>query len=513
MYLQHFGFKRAPFSLESDPDVFWPGGGPAAALAALQRTFTHGRAVAVLTGDPGTGKTLLLNRLRWMLAGGADIAAVPNPALGLSDLYRILFSELNMGSTPDDPERLRSAFQNTLYATRAAGRRVVLMIDEAQRMPTELFRELTTMSGDAADPPLCTLILAGQTGFPERLAAQAPEAVRRFPSTRLHLGPLTEAETVDYVRHRLKTAGAPQDLFRPESLRAISRACAGLPRVINLLCDHALLSAFTAGEHEVGPDAVTRCVGELGLTVPSMETNSSRETDSSREPRRRESSSHGRVRTRAAAWSGVAAAAVIASWVGAHLIGRTEISAPPAPVIAMLPAEPQPVVTAPPLDEPATPAVSEEEPAPEASLEALDPGPSAAPTADAPAEVPSAPEPAPPAPIAPAVTEQPSDLPRAFRIAFRPQSAEIDPASYESLRELSRMLNSRPGTRLTVQAFAEPGSKYALKLYEFRVSALKSYLTGSSSAGAPVRIRVSETPAGGAGARGASSLLEVRAEN
>src|SRR5512147_1384409 len=137
MYLQHFGLDRAPFTLESDPVLFWPGGSPADALAALERAHAGGRTLAVLTGEPGTGKTLVLNRFSWTLAGAAAVAAIPNPALDLPDLYRIIFSELNMGSPPEDAGRQRSVFQEALYSARASGRRTVILVDEAQRLPSD----------------------------------------------------------------------------------------------------------------------------------------------------------------------------------------------------------------------------------------------------------------------------------------------------------------------------------------------------------------------------------------
>jgi hypothetical protein len=137
----------------------------------------------------------------------------------------------------------------------------------------------------------------------------------------------------------------------------------------------------------------------------------------------------------------------------------------------------------------------------------------------------SAPEPAPPAlpesPAAPAGSgaaaapvrpKPPDEAPRAFHIAFRPQSAEIDPASYASLRELARALRSRPGARLSVQAAAEPTSRYADKLHEFRISAIRSYLAASSGGGRPVRVRAADAPLPPS-KTGKPGLLEIRLEN
>ena len=516
MYLQHFGLKRVPFSLESDPDFFWPGGGPAAALRSLQLAFAENHAFALLTGDPGSGKTVLLNRFRRDLAAHVDVAAVPNPALDLSDLYRIVFSELNMGSPPNAVDRARTAFRNALYAARGARRRVVVLVDEAQRMPTELLRELAGVSRQASGGPLFNTVLAGQTGFADGLAEQDRVQVFGRLSTRHHLGALTDPEVPAYIRHRLKTAGAEQDLFQPDALKAVGRFGAGLPRVINLLCDHALLTGYTAGDRSIGPEIVARCAGELGLVpagpVPVVPAQRGPETVSRPE-----------TRLRRAGWGlAVALLAAAGAWIGIHPL-RMPDRGPPPPrtMLAELPREappetdpaaaelPVPGETAPPAARPDAPPARASNPVSPAEPRVLTAPLSAVVSEVLPEE--HLPTQASPPPET-SVDANADAAPEAFRIAFRPESAEIEPASYESLRRLADLLDGRPGTRLAVQSLAVPTSKYAGKLFEFRVSALKSFLAGSSKKGAPVRLRAAP-PASLSPSTGGSSLLEVRVED
>jgi type II secretory pathway predicted ATPase ExeA/outer membrane protein OmpA-like peptidoglycan-associated protein len=662
MYLQNFGLSRVPFSLESDPDFFWPGGGPAAALSALQRAFAQNHAFSLLTGDPGSGKTLLLNRFRDTLPPGVDVAAIPNPALDIRDLYQIIFSELDMGSPPSGAEGARDALRSRLHAGRTKNRRVVIiLIDEAQRMPVELVRELAKMSATISDAPLLNVFMAAQTGFPDLLGNSDKEWLLARLGTRHHLGALNEHEIGAYIRHRLKTAGAAGELFHPDALRAISCFCEGLPRVINLLCDHALLTGYIAGDQEIGPGIVNRCAAELELAAASPEpTQPRRKRQLLRQP------SSTRPWARSAAWAAAALVAVAGAWIGLQpprvpaRVSDSEIYGKVLPSEAaqesgpLTEAAPSPVTATPATDiashspptrgelsaanshlpvgagekptetdhvsatspelgkesrhasevspanieeqasDSAAPSFEETEEA-MAHLEAASPWgtskletrtDSRSPKAeDSQFELESAPASEmakPPSDVAVAspgmadeslvarettasseatgpipvdtdsasnspsqeaagnslgvqenaapsgadslspvgqseeddrrtIAAVPESLPEAskaaaentavydskiptpppppenaeagqstFRIFFRPGSAEIDPGSYHSLRQMADYLKSQPGMNLFIEAHPEANSKYASNLYNFRVSALKSFLAGSS---------------------------------
>ena len=514
MYLQFFGLEHAPFSLESDPDFFWPGGGSAAALSGMQQAVAGQQPFTVVTGEPGSGKTLVLNRFRVSLGPRVDVAAVPNPALDLHDLYRIAFSELNMESPPNRCAHARRRLRQALYAARADGRAVVLLIDEAQRLPPALVRELARVASEPGRP-LLHVCLAGQSGFPDRFEPRLRAWFDRKVSAHYRLSALTEPEVADYIRHRLKTAGTTDELFLPEAVRAIGRFSNGVPRLINRLSDYALLTAYTAGERPVGPEAVVRCAGELGVELlEPMAEQLAPVAATARRP----------AWARPIGW-GLAAAAVAlpAAWLVLHQPQSREPEAPPARPTAIEQSAAAPLqlesAGSNPLQDTARAIVTRAVP-----VTRPDDGDAAQGNAA------TAPRPrilaaplntavSPPAAVAQAGTAPPqqirsdpapgdrSDL---FRIGFRPESAEIDPLSLDSLRRLAGRLAARPGTRLTIQAWTAPGSKYARRLFEFRVAALKSYLAGSSTRPA-IRIR-SEDIGAGTAPQGASTFLEVIAE-
>jgi outer membrane protein OmpA-like peptidoglycan-associated protein len=486
------------------------------------------------------------------------VAAIPNPALDLPDLYRIVFSELNMGSPPEEAGRQRSVFQEALYSARASGRRTVVLVDEAQRLPGDLYRELAAASARGSEGPLFTLVLAGLSGFPQRLEQDAPGAFRPEPDACLRLLPLTEPETRDYIHYRLRACGARDELFDPDALRAIHHVAAGLPRVVNLLCDRALLSGYLAGAERPDAELVRRSAEELGLTPPHPRETPARVVSAP--------AARGQGLRRYAAGAAAGLAVVSGVWLGSGPFHRP---GPPGPAVveAKLPADataargqPTSGWAAPealPVSRPTGPAATAPEQKrsddlPRATAEpqpiqaAAPPEPSPVPTADNPTPIavepetrPAesrvtgltavAPEPLPrPEPALPALpaasmqssaaaavpvrTKTPAETPRAFRIAFRPRSAEIDPASYASLRELARAVRSRPGARLTVLAAAEPGSRYMQKLHEFRISAIRSYLAASSGGGEPVRMRAADAPLRPPAKAGESGVVEIRLE-
>ena len=188
MYLQNFGLSRVPFSLESDPEFFWPGGGPAAALSALQRAFAQNHAFSLLTGDPGSGKTLLLNRFRGEILRRARIL----PQYPIRPSKCLTCTQSSFPNSTWDPLQAgpgtRHALRSRLHAGRTKNRRVAILIDEAQRMPVELIRELAKMSATDSDAPLLNVFMAAQTGFPDLLGNSDKEWLLARLGTRHHLG-------------------------------------------------------------------------------------------------------------------------------------------------------------------------------------------------------------------------------------------------------------------------------------------------------------------------------------
>ena len=247
MYCRHFGLTELPFSIAPDPRYLYLSRRHREALAHLVYGVESPGGFVLLTGEVGTGKTTVCRGLLERMPEDCDVAFIFNPKLGVDELLSSICDELRIPHSPLEPglKNLIDLLNARLLSAHAAGRRTLLIIDEAQNLTNEvleLVRLLTNL--ETHRRKLLQIILLGQPELRDRLARPELRQLAQRIVARYHLDPLSRAEVDAYVSHRLAVAGATRCPFTAPALRKLWRASQGIPRVVNVICDRALLGAF-----------------------------------------------------------------------------------------------------------------------------------------------------------------------------------------------------------------------------------------------------------------------------
>lgn len=254
IYLKHFGLAEPPFALTPDTSFAFSAQSHQEALNTLLVAVDAGEGFIKITGEVGTGKTLLCRRFLATVGAGTVTAYLPNPALEPNTLLRALAEELAVEVAADaDQFHLMKAINNCLLGRAREGQRVVLCIDEAQTMPLETLEALRLISNlETEKRKLVQIVLFGQPELDAKLSDPAVRQLRQRITFHYRLGALKRAEVAQYLAHRLRVAGyRGHPLFSGPSLRILHRASQGTPRVINILAHKAMLAAFGEGQAQV----------------------------------------------------------------------------------------------------------------------------------------------------------------------------------------------------------------------------------------------------------------------
>ena len=246
MYERHFGLRENPFRLQANPDYLYLSPKHDKALATLEYGLAERKGFVVLVGEIGAGKTTLLNYVLGRLPEEVNVAFVFHTNLSKSEFLELILTEFEVQTPAEgDSERLYALYDFLLEEHRA-GRRVVLMVDEAQNLGAEVLEQIRLLANlETGQQPLLQIILAGQPGLRQTLGQPALEQLRQRVGVTYHLMPLDEGEIGDYIRFRLGKAGARSvDLFEDDTFPLIYQHTRGVPRLINKLADAALLAAF-----------------------------------------------------------------------------------------------------------------------------------------------------------------------------------------------------------------------------------------------------------------------------
>jgi general secretion pathway protein A len=266
MYLTHFGLAEWPFSNTPDPRFVYLSPRHEEALAHLLYGVRERGGFVQLTGEVGTGKTTTCRYLLSQLPEGVDVALIVNPILTPEELLAAVCDEL--GAVYPVEGRTRKALVDALYrhllAVHARGRRTVLIIDEAQNLGVDALEQLRLLTNlETSTEKLLQIILIGQPELTDLLGRRELRQVAQRVTARYHLQPCSERDTRAYIARRLQVAGQNLRLFEPGALHAVHRTSRGVPRLINVICDRALLGAFAEGKRVVSPRTVRRAAREV----------------------------------------------------------------------------------------------------------------------------------------------------------------------------------------------------------------------------------------------------------
>ena len=266
MYNHHFGFSEAPFSIAPDPRYLYLSEQHREALAHLVYGIGDHGGFVVLTGEVGTGKTTVCRCLLQQVPEHIDIAVIVNPKLNAHELLQTICDELGVGPAEENPtsKNLLDALNTFLLATHARGRNAILIVDEAQNLAPDVLEQLRLLTNlETNERKLLQLILLGQPELNTLLAQQSLRQLSQRITARYHLRPLARDEVVSYIEHRLAVAGGRGHLFSKAAIAKIFRYSKGIPRLINLLCDRALLGVYAANGSSVDVAMVRRAATEV----------------------------------------------------------------------------------------------------------------------------------------------------------------------------------------------------------------------------------------------------------
>ena len=268
MYTSFFGLGEKPFAITPDPRYLFMSERHAEALAHLLYGINEAGGFIQLTGEVGTGKTTVVRSLLERMPGHADVAVILNPQLTPVEFVLTICEELGIFMRDEDASSIKDLvdlLNKRLLEAHAKGRRVVVIVDEAQNLTPETLEQVRLLTNlETASQKLLQIILIGQPELREVLARVELRQLAQRITGRYHLDPLSRAETAAYVSHRLRVAGsASGDVFSTAALREVHRLTNGIPRIINVICDRALLGAFTQEQHRIGPSLVRDAAGEV----------------------------------------------------------------------------------------------------------------------------------------------------------------------------------------------------------------------------------------------------------
>ena len=253
MYQDAFGLRDSPFGLTPDPRYLFLTDAHKEAIASVTYGLQERKGFVLILGEVGTGKTTIIRHILGRLGPDTKAAFVFNPAIGFEELLRVVLRELEVPCR----SRLRTEMVETLHRflldEAVAGRVVALIIDEAQHLSSTVLEELRMLSNlETTRSKLLQIILVGQPELGAKLARPELRQVRQRVGLVAELRPLSRSETRDYIRHRLEVAGGDQRaIFTRRALRLIHRGSAGIPRLINIACDKAMILAYGAGRRRV----------------------------------------------------------------------------------------------------------------------------------------------------------------------------------------------------------------------------------------------------------------------
>jgi len=268
VYTEFYGLDEKPFALLPDPRFLYLGSSHREALAHLLYGIEEGEGFILVVGQVGTGKTTLCRTLLDRVGHDVDIAFIFNPSRTELELLTAINREFGLPTAGKDRTELTDDLNEFLLKGKAAGRRMILVIDEAQNLSPELLEQVRLLSNlETEREKLLQIVLIGQPELEDNLSKTELRQLRQRITVRWDLRPFDRAESDEYVNHRLRVAGrrAGRPLFAPAALRSLYKASAGTPRIINALADRSLLAGYAEGRERIDAKTVRAAAQELSV--------------------------------------------------------------------------------------------------------------------------------------------------------------------------------------------------------------------------------------------------------
>ncbi|MDI7259212.1 MAG: AAA family ATPase [Thermodesulfobacteriota bacterium] len=271
MYNQFYGFREKPFEITPDPRFLYLSESHKEALAHLTYAVREKKGFTVITGEVGTGKTTLVQTVLSRLDGNTKTAYIFNPKLGSTDFLHYVCEDLGLKGQKRSKGQYISQLHHFLLACYSRNENVVLIIDEAQALDPNLLEEVRLLTNlETSKCKLLQVILMGQPELNEILSRPQFRQLKQRVSLRYHLQTLNKEETKNYIKKRLRMAGAADpNFFTPKALNEIYRYSKGIPRLINIVCDNALLTGYATDQKVIGDRIIHEVIHNLeGIGLP-----------------------------------------------------------------------------------------------------------------------------------------------------------------------------------------------------------------------------------------------------
>ena len=268
MYEPHFGLHKKPFQITTDPNFLWMGKKHREALTTLKYGVMDNKGFLLLTGDVGTGKTTLINRLVEDIKDKVYTAKIPDPRLSKYDFYRMVSKYFKLPIEVRTKSDFIGPFTRFLSDAHHEKKSVLLLIDEVQRLKHDLLEEIRLLSNlERQDAKLLNIFFVGQNEFNSILLQPENRALMRRITVTHNLDPLNLSETGEFVRHRLKVAGASDEIFSAGAVEEVYDFSNGFPRQINIICDLAMFFASQMDQHTISRKIVRQCRERISFNI------------------------------------------------------------------------------------------------------------------------------------------------------------------------------------------------------------------------------------------------------
>ncbi len=270
MYEAFYGLREKPFNLTPDPKFIYLGEKHKEAFAHLLYGIKNRSGFIMVTGEIGTGKTTICRTLLNQLDPNTEVAFIFNPYLSPDELLRKINEDFGIPSKADSVKGLIDELNSYLLDRNAKGKNCVLVIDEAQNLTPSVLEQIRLLSNlETESRKLMQIVLIGQPELMKHLSLDELRQLNQRITARYHLKPLDRVETYQYISHRLRVAGGRRSVhFTPAAVRQVFKHSLGTPRVINAVCDRALLIGYTRDTHDITPDIVKQAVHEIQGEMP-----------------------------------------------------------------------------------------------------------------------------------------------------------------------------------------------------------------------------------------------------